>query len=67
MQDTASPNLPNPPDYTWLALAIAGFLGYQLMVTNSTLDATKADLKIYQSREQRTDQIVDKLRGFNRR
>ncbi|MBW4558440.1 MAG: hypothetical protein KME59_21445 [Trichormus sp. ATA11-4-KO1] len=51
--------------YPLVFIACAGFLAWQLWSTSEVLKVTEEKLKVYQQREERTDEVIDKLRGFN--
>ncbi len=52
-------------DLTVPLTLLAAFLGWQLYTTHAHAQKLQQTLGICQQREQRTDQMIDKLRGFN--
>ncbi|MBD1935618.1 MULTISPECIES: hypothetical protein [Cyanophyceae] len=52
-------------DFTILVALLTVFLGWQLFTTYAQAQKLNQTLGICQQREQRTNEMIDKLRGFN--
>ncbi|MBD2001903.1 MULTISPECIES: hypothetical protein [Cyanophyceae] len=52
-------------DLTVPLAILTAFLGWQLYTNHAHTQKLQHTLGICQQREQRTDQMIDKLRGFN--
>ncbi len=52
-------------DFTIFVALLTVFLGWQLFSTYTQAQKLNQTLGICQQREQRTNEMIDKLRGFN--
>lgn len=52
-------------DFTLPMALLSAFLGWQLYATYTQAQKLNQTLDICQQREQRTNEMIDKLRGFN--
>lgn len=60
-----------PPNSSDLFIAVAAFLavsflGWQLYSAQQRNEQLKTEISVCRQLQQRTDQMIDKLRGFNR-